>query len=353
MISDSLLINILWVTVGAFLLTAFLVPLVKLLAFRIGAVDKPNQRKVHTKVMPRMGGLAIYAAYWVATFLALPADRPLVGAFLGATLLVFVGIVDDMTDMPAKLKLLGQIIAAGIACAGGVRIEFVTGFIGADLLNLAWLSVPVSIIWMVAIINAINLIDGLDGLAAGVSCIAAVSMAIVALQNQDVHMALMAVGLAGAALGFLLYNFHPASIFMGDTGSMFLGYMLAVISIHSASKGLTVVSVFIPILILGVPIFDTLFAIIRRSLAGQPIFEADKAHLHHCLLRMGLSHRNTVLLIYAISAGLSLAALVVNSLTTAKGFLVFVLVLLLVLSGAHRLGILGKANQINQKEQKK
>lgn len=321
--------------------TAFLVPLVKRLALRVGAVDKPNQRKVHQGLMPRMGGLAIFIGFWVAIFATLPLDRTLLAVFNGATLLVFVGFLDDTNDLPAKLKLIGQIIAAGIAVAGGVRIGFLTSLFSDDLLFLSWLSVPVTVIWIVAIINAINLIDGLDGLAGGVSAIAATTMAIVGIANHDPIAAILGVGLAGACVGFLFYNFHPASIFMGDTGSMFLGYTLAIISITGVAKGLTFVSVFIPILILGVPIFDTLFAIIRRAASGKPIFEADKAHLHHCLLQRGLSHRATVLLIYGVSIALSLAAIVVSHLTTDQGFFLFFGVITLLLIGANRLGIIG------------
>lgn len=334
------------------LMTAFLVPLVKLLAIRIGAVDRPNQRKVHHGVMPRMGGLAIFVGFWIAMIVMLPPNHTLLAIFLGATMLIFVGIVDDTTDMPAKLKLLGQIIAAGIAVGGGVRIGFLTNVLSEHPMALTWLSVPVTVIWIVAIINAINLIDGLDGLAGGVSAIAAVTMAIVGILNGDAVPAILGIGLAGACIGFLFYNFHPASIFMGDTGSMFLGYTLAIISITGVAKGLTFVSVFIPILILGVPIFDTLFAIIRRAASGKPIFEADKAHLHHCLLQRGLSHRATVLLIYSVSIALSVAAVVVSQLTTDQGFFLFFGVITLLLIGANRLGIIGTSRQPKEKKKK-
>lgn len=353
MLTHQIMMNIIWAAVGGLLLTAFLVPLVKLLAIRVGAVDQPSARKVHAKAMPRMGGLAIYAAFWISAFLAVPITRSLLGMFLGATMLVFVGIVDDVTDMPPKLKLLGQIISAGLVVASGPRIEFMTNFLDNKMLSLEWLSIPVTVIWIVAIINAVNLIDGLDGLAAGVSAIAAATMAIVSWQNGDVISILLGSILCACCIGFLFYNFNPASVFMGDTGSMFLGYTLAVISTQGASKGITFVSVFIPILVLGVPIFDTLFAIIRRAVAGKPIFEADKAHLHHCLLRYGFSHRNTVLLIYAVSVTLSGCALMINQVTTAQGFLIMIAALTALLVGANRLGIIGKAYLSDEKEQKK
>lgn len=268
-------------------------------------------------------------------------------------MLVFVGIVDDVTDMPAKLKLLGQIIAACIVTLGGIRIEFVTNMFGEGaMMTLNILSVPVSVIWIVAIINAVNLIDGLDGLAAGVSAISAVTLAICALMNGSGSIAMLCVTLVGACLGFLIYNFHPASIFMGDTGSMFLGYTLAVLSIMGTAKGVTFVSVFIPILALGIPIFDTLFAILRRMMANKPIFEADKAHLHHRLMARGLSHRNAVLLIYAISVALSVCAIVINELTSERGFVVMVIVVTVLLVGANKIGILGKPDKDTAKTKK-
>lgn len=346
---DSVTKEMILVTVSAFILTAFFVPIVKLLAVRIGAVDKPNARKVHHTLMPRMGGLAIFGAYWIVLLTIVPMSQPLQGFLMGAVMLVFVGIVDDVTDMPAKLKLLGQIIAACIAAIGGARVEFVTNIFGSDPMHLSWLSVPISVIWIVAIINAINLIDGLDGLAAGVSAISATTLAVVNIMNGNTLTAVLCFTLVGACLGFLVYNFHPASIFMGDTGSMFLGYTLAVLSIMGTAKGVTFVSIFIPILALGIPIFDTLFAIIRRMLANKPIFEADKAHLHHVLLAKGLSHRNAVLLIYAISACLSVVAIIVNELTSEQGFLVMIAVVTIFLVGAAKLGILGSAVNIRRK----
>lgn len=352
MISENIVMNLLAAGFGALLLAAFLVPLVKLLALRLGAVDEPNARKVHAKRMPRMGGLAIYFAFWIMVFLAAPTPKYLLATFIGGTLLIVVGIVDDISDMPAKLKLLGQVIAACIAAFGGVRIQFLSGLFGPELWHLSVLAIPVTVVWIVAIVNAVNLIDGLDGLAAGVSAIAAASMAVVGFQNGDAISTVLGVTLAGAALGFLVHNFHPASIFMGDTGSMFLGYMLAIISAHGALKSVTFVSVFIPILILGVPIFDTLFAIFRRALSGQPLFEADKAHLHHCLLRYGFSHRNTVLFIYSVSIALSVCALVVSRVTTGQGFLIFIGALTVLLVGANRLGIIGSKTK-EEKEHKK
>lgn len=286
----------------ALILSLLLVPGVAKLAIRIGAVDKPNARKVHTKIMPRMGGLAIYVSFFVVLFLSQSMTQQLLGLFLGGTVLVIVGIIDDMKDIPAKVKLCGQIVAACIVVAFGVRVDFMTNIFHGDTFFLSVFSIPVTIIWIVSIINAVNLIDGLDGLAAGISIIAATTMAIVGYASGQTAMASMAMILIGATLGFLRYNFHPAKIFMGDTGSMFLGYNLAVFAVLGVAKSFTLLSLVTPILVLAIPILDTLFAIIRRKMNHKPIFKPDKHHLHHCLLNYGFSHRDTVLIIYAVSA---------------------------------------------------
>ena len=329
------------VILASLLLALYLVPPVERLARRIGAVDKPNARKVHTVPKARMGGLAMYAAFWIPALIIFPWTQELWGFFLGATTLVVVGIYDDMRDMPAKLKLLGQILAALIVVMSGVRIDFVTWFFNSSI-DIAWLGAPVTLIWIVGIINAVNLIDGLDGLAAGVSAISAVSLAIVAFVNGSTQPALMCLLLFGACLGFLRYNFHPSQLFMGDTGSMFLGYSLAVLSVMGMVKGMVVATVLTPVLILGIPIFDTLFAIVRRVKNHKPIFEPDKAHLHHQLLDLGFSHRNTVLLIYAVSAGFSASALILHSLTSQQAFWFVIFAFIFIFLGAYRLGVLSR-----------
>lgn len=341
-------------TLGAALLTLLLVPPVKGLAIRLGAVDKPNERKVHTDLKARMGGLAMYLAFWIVAFIIVPISLKMIGFFIGATFLIVVGIYDDLRDMPAKVKLLGQIIAATIVTLCGVRIEFITWFFRNDLVALEWLSFPVTLLWIVGIINAVNLIDGLDGLAAGVSAISAATLSVVAWQHGSMVTAQLCVILFGVCLGFLKYNFHPAQLFMGDTGSMFLGYTLAVLSIMGMVKGMVFATVLTPILILGIPIFDTLFAIFRRVKNSRPIFEPDKAHLHHRLLERGFSHRNTVLFIYLVSAGFSASALILNQLTNEQGFWFMVFAVIVIFLGANQLGVLSKQTQTDHiNEQKK
>lgn len=325
----------------ALILSLLLVPGVAKLAIRIGAVDKPNARKVHTKIMPRMGGLAIYVSFFVVLFLSQSMTQQLLGLFLGETVLVIVGIIDDMKDIPAKVKLCGQIVAACIVVAFGVRVDFMTNIFHGDTFFLSVFSIPVTIIWIVSIINAVNLIDGLDGLAAGISIIAATTMAIVGYASGQTAMASMAMILIGATLGFLRYNFHPAKIFMGDTGSMFLGYNLAVFAVLGVAKSFTLLSLVTPILVLAIPILDTLFAIIRRKMNHKPIFKPDKHHLHHCLLNYGFSHRDTVLIIYAVSAILALCGLIMTYLNSTQGICLLAVISVVIIYGAVKIGVIG------------
>lgn len=326
----------------ALIISLVLVPFVAKLAIKIGAVDKPNARKVHTKLMPRMGGFAIYLSFFAVLFLSHDLTREHIGLFVGGTVLVLVGIIDDMKDIPAKVKLLGQILAACIVVASGVRVEFMTNFILGGMFPLYIFSVPFTVIWIVAIINAVNLIDGLDGLAAGTSIIAAVTMAISGYATGQTEMASIALILIGSTLGFLKYNFHPAKIFMGDTGSMFLGYNLAVLAVMGFTKSFTLLSLVTPILVLAIPILDTLFAIIRRKMNNKPIFKPDKNHLHHCLLNYGFSHRDTVLVIYAVSAVLALCGLIMTYLNPAQGVILLGVISVVIIYGAMELGVIGQ-----------
>lgn len=334
--------NDIMMAVLALVISLVAVPFVAKLAVKIGAVDKPNARKVHTKLMPRMGGLAIYLSFFIVLFLSHNITQQHIGLFAGGTVLILVGIIDDMKDIPAKVKLLGQIAAACIVVASGVRVEFMTNFILGGMFPLYIFSVPFTVVWIVAIINAVNLIDGLDGLAAGTSIIAAVTMAISGYATGQTEMASMALILIGATLGFLKYNFHPAKIFMGDTGSMFLGYNLAVLAVMGFTKSFTLLSLVTPILVLAIPILDTLFAIIRRKMNNKPIFKPDKNHLHHCLLNYGFSHRDTVLVIYAVSAVLALCGLIMTYLKPTQGVCLLVVISVVVIYGAMKLGVVGK-----------
>jgi len=290
-------------------------PLVKKLAHKVGAIDIPkDDRRVHKNPIPRLGGLAIYLGFLISVILFLEIDKAIAGMLFGASIIVVMGVIDDIKSLPAKVKLAIQIIAAYILIKFGVRIDFVSNFLeSGEVVKLGILSVPITIFWIVGITNTVNLIDGLDGLAAGISTIAAITLAYVARVNTPLipngaETAVLTLVVAGACIGFLPYNFNPAKIFMGDTGSLFLGYILAAISINGSIKGATTLAVVVPVLILGLPIFDTTFAIVRRVCSGRPIMEADKGHLHHRLLSIGLCQKRAVLVLYLISSMLGLSA---------------------------------------------
>ncbi|MEQ6356867.1 MraY family glycosyltransferase [Lysinibacillus sp. M3] len=319
--------------IAAFVASILLTPLVKRLAFKIGAVDAPNYRKVHARIMPRLGGLAIFLSFLIAVAIFQPiliinenGSNFLLAIIIGACIIVATGVVDDMREISAKAKLVGQLIAALIVIfVGGIQIDMITlPFVGE--LNLGFLSIPLTIIWIVGITNAINLIDGLDGLAAGVSTIALITLAVMAIIMNNMFVLAIAAILAAATIGFLFYNFHPAKIFMGDTGALFLGFMISVLALLGF-KNVTVVSLIIPVIILGVPISDTFFAIVRRVRMKKKWSDPDKSHLHHRLLDMGFTHRQTVLIIYGIAIMFGLAA-VIFSMAKVWGAILLVAVIL-------------------------
>ncbi|CAM3263967.1 MraY family glycosyltransferase [Filibacter tadaridae] len=311
----------------AFVASIILTPLVIKFAFRIGAVDRPNYRKVHAAIMPRIGGLAIFGAFMIGYAILRPADEHSTAILVGAIIIIATGFLDDMLEITAKAKLAGQLAAATVVVAwGGLQIDFITlPFIGQ--FDFGYFSIPITIIWIIGITNAVNLIDGLDGLAAGVSSIALISITVMAVIMGNVFVAATASILAASSLGFLFYNFHPAKIFMGDTGSLFLGFMISVLALLGF-KNVAVVSLIIPIIMLGVPISDTFFAIVRRIRMKQPISAPDKSHLHHCLLRTGFSHRQTVLIIYGIAI-LFGAAAVLFSQATVWGAIILIIIMLI------------------------
>lgn len=310
-------------------------PYIKKLALKIGAIDVPkDERRVHDKPIPRLGGLAIYIAFAAVILALVPYSPKMIGILAGATVIVILGVVDDIRPLPSKLKLLVQVAAAVILVASGVRVEWVTNpFDNVDgMAYLSYFSYPISIFWVVGVTNTLNLIDGLDGLAAGIASIASLSLLAVSVMNGHPVVVIYTAALAGAAIGFLPYNFNPAKIFMGDTGSTFLGFVLAAISIEGAIKGAATLAIAIPILALGLPIFDTTFAIIRRAVNGKPIMEADRGHLHHRLLALGLSQRQVVFTLYAVSAFLGLGAIVITQDNPVKsiavvGFVIATMVL--------------------------
>lgn len=337
--------NYIWAFLIALIVALAVTPGVIIFAGKTGAMDAPDARKVHKGPMPRIGGLAIYIGFMAGVLAMLrltelPEEvaNGVIGLLAGGTLIVALGLLDDYKNLPAKVKLLGQILAACVVVYFDVRIDFITDPFG-DYLYLEYLSVPATVFWIVGLTNTVNLIDGLDGLAAGVATIASITIFLVALQQGVLVVALVTAALAGSAMGFLHYNFNPARIFMGDTGSMFLGFILAGISVIGAVKCAATIALIVPILALGVPIMDTTFAIIRRYRGGVPIFKPDKGHLHHRLLDLGFTQRQAVLLMYFISALLGLSAVVLNEVSGSMSIVIVICVLVLVFLGAKKLGI--------------
>lgn len=322
----------------AFVFTFATTPLVRRFAFKIGAIDIPkDKRRVHKKPTPRIGGLAIIFGFAVAVVCFAKLDRALIGTLCGAFIIAVMGIIDDCRELNAKLKFVIQIIAALVVIyVGDIRIEVFTNpaFWSSDpyLVLPQWASVLITVVWIVFITNAVNFIDGLDGLAAGVSAIMSVSLVFIAARVGEYPIAIVGTALMGACFGFLPFNFNPAKIFMGDTGSTFLGFMLASLSIQGVFKSYAVISFAVPLLILGLPLFDASFAMIRRLATGQSPMKADRGHLHHRLIDMGFSQKQTVFILYAISGvlGISAVLLAENRFLRAMLLLICVLVLLLI-----------------------
>ena len=299
----------------ALLLALLLTPIVEKIALRVGAVDRPGERRVHHRTTATAGGLAIFAAFWLAIAVTRDASQMpgIGGIWWGALLLVAICLVDDIWGLPAAPRFVGQIIVATIAVYGGVRITGITNPLawwgGSQYLALGYWSGPLTVLWIVFMTNAINWLDGLDGLAAGVCALAAGTLTIMAITAEMYAVAILGAAAAGACLGFLRYNFTPARIFMGDSGAMFLGFLLACIAVVGAFKSTAVVAVVVPLLVMGLPIYDTLSTTFQRVKNGKPIYNADRTHLHHRLLDRGLTVTQTVLLCYAVTAGLCVLAL--------------------------------------------
>ena len=327
-------------------------PVVKSMAVKFGAIDVPkDNRRMHKHPIPRMGGLAIFFGFMLSILLFLPLTRELRGMLIGAVIIVVLGIFDDKYALPAKPKFLVQIVAASIAVMMGNRIFIISNiniFSSEPYWELGWLSYPISILWIVGITNAVNLIDGLDGLACGVSTISSMTLLVIALVVAEPDVAILTAALAGACLGFLPYNMNPAKIFMGDTGSTFLGFVLATVSIHGLFKFYTVISFAAPFLMLGLPIFDTCFAILRRLAKGQSPMAPDRGHIHHRLIDMGFSQKQAVATLYVISAILGLSAVVLTTIGVVRAIL-----FLLALCVAGGLAAKFYLDRVNEKERAK
>jgi UDP-GlcNAc:undecaprenyl-phosphate GlcNAc-1-phosphate transferase len=306
-------------------------PVARVMAYKIGAIDVPkDKRRMHRVTMPLMGGLAIYTAFVITTlaFCDLSANaKEITGLLCGATFIVITGIFDDKMNLNPIIKLGAQFIAALMVALSGVTVDNLGIFSSnGEILSLGIFSVPVTVVWIVGMTNAVNLIDGLDGLSCGVSAISAMSILISSFFLSDIPMfaLLLTAILAGSCLGFLPYNFNPAKIFMGDTGSMFLGFSLSVISILGVFKTTAVISYWVPFIAFAVPICDTTFAFARRILKGKSPFSADRGHIHHRLIDMGFNQRQSVTILYAISTVFGIAAILWAIKKPISGFVVIV-----------------------------
>jgi UDP-GlcNAc:undecaprenyl-phosphate GlcNAc-1-phosphate transferase len=300
-----------------------LTPIVRRFAHRIGALDHAlSSRKIHGRPIPRLGGVAIVLAFYAplvglllfhsgVSEMFLAEREKVIALFAGGIGIALLGVYDDLRGAGAGRKFLVQFAVAGFMYALGYRIDSVANPFGTEL-HLGWASLPFTLFWIVGVINALNLIDGLDGLAGGVALVAVLTTFLISLQRGHPLMVLFSGALAGAIMGFLFYNFNPATIFMGDTGSMFLGFVLATSAIQTNQKSSTAVAVLIPGIALGLPIVDTLLAMGRRALRGRSMFQADKEHIHHRLLARGLSHRQAVLVLYGFCILLGAVALVLT-----------------------------------------
>lgn len=335
--------NVLVSFILAAVISLLVTPLVRKLAFKVGALDIPkDNRRVHNKPMPLMGGLAIYTSFVISALIFLPLNKALISILVGGTIILISGIIDDIKELSPKGKILFQIAAAVVLILGDIKIDAVTnpfGYPGSVIL-LDGFSIPLTIFWVVGITNTLNLIDGLDGLAAGVTTIASLAFLCVAREFSYLSIMIVSAIIAGSCLGFLPYNFNPAKIFMGDTGALFLGFILAALSIEGVMKSVATIAVIVPIIILGLPIFDTTFAIFRRLLNGKSIAEADKGHLHHRLMARGYSQRKTVLILYAISATFGLIAILVSEANSKRAVVLAMAFIVVVVLLSIKMGIM-------------
>ncbi len=315
----------------AFILTFIATPFVKKLAIRFGAIDVPkDSRRMHKNPTPLWGGLAMFFGFIVSVFFFAIHEIEIIAIILGATILIVMGMFDDVKPINPYIKFAIQILASLIPISCGVVIKriAVPSFLSqTGFWELGWFAIPVTVFWIVGITNALNLMDGLDGLTAGVVSISSMSMLYISLIVSEPNIALITAALVGACFGFLPYNFNPAKIFMGDTGSLFLGFILSTLSIQGLFKGYAVISFAVPLLILALPIFDTLAAMLRRIKNKKPIMSPDRAHLHHRLVDVGFSQKQTVCIIYTVCALLGLLAIILVSTGAVRALSLAVIIL--------------------------
>ncbi len=318
-------------------------PLIRKVSSLRGFLDKPNRRKVHRKSIPTLGGIAIYIAFLVGlsfifNITGVISKSEIIGLLLGSSFIVLIGIYDDIKGIPALMKLLGQIIIASLLYYYGFRITEISGLF-VEKIYLGYASYFITVFWIVAIINAINLLDGLDGLACGITTIVSIFLFIASLLDENFIVCLFALSLAGCCIGFLPYNFYPATIFMGDTGSMLLGLILSLLAVESYQKSTTFITLLVPIIVLAVPLIDTTLSVIRRFIRKRPLFKADREHIHHKMLKER-SQVKTVLTLYLVTCFFGMIALGLRDIEGVYTFVALIIVGLVTFRWMKNLGFL-------------
>lgn len=346
--------KILLMVLVPFVFTALIIPFIKKIAIRIGAVDlaKPNTRHIHTKDTPRLGGLAIFLGFLLGYMIFGTHSSIMNAVLIGSFIIILTGVIDDISELGPFLKFVGQLAAALIIVFyGGLLIEDITAF--GLYINFSFLSYPLTIFFIIGCINCINLIDGLDGLSGGISSIYFLTTGIIAtMQGKTGLDFVIAFVMLGSTLGFLVYNFHPATIFAGDTGAMFMGFMISVIALLGF-KNVTMTSLIIPLLILAIPILDTIFAIIRRILKGENPAKGDKLHIHHQLLNRNFSQRTTVLIILVIDSLFALASIIYVLNDVVLGYVIYGILLVIVIIFVMKTNVVFDHEEIKNKLSKR
>ena len=326
---ENIGIRIFCMTFICFIFVAGIMPYIKKLAMKIGAVDIPRNKHIHKKPMPKLGGIAIFFGFLLGYMLFGTPSSIMNAVLIGSFIIILIGVLDDISELGPLPQFIGQFVAASIIVFyGDLLLKDISAF--GFYLDFGLLSYPITILFIMGCINCINFIDGLDGLSGGISAIYFLTIGIIAtLQGKTGLDFVLAFIMFGSTLGFLAHNFPPASIFAGQCGSMFMGFIISVIALLGF-KNVTMTSLIIPLLILAIPILDTLFAIIRRSIKKQPIYMPDKAHLHHQLLNLGLSHRNTVLAIYAMNILFAFASIIYAINDKVLGICIYIILFILI-----------------------
>lgn len=346
--TQEILIKIVGMVLVTFVFVLFMVPLVKKIAHHVGALDIPNNRKIHNKPMPRMGGVAIFFGFLLGYMLFGEPSSVMNSILISSFIVLITGIIDDIKPLDAKIKFLGQLSAAlVIVFYGNIILKDINAF--GIFIDFGAFAIPLTLFFILGCINCMNLIDGMDGLASGISSIYFLTIGIIAIiQGKFGLDFVLTFIMLGSTLGFLVHNFNPASIFMGDSGSMFLGLVISVISLLGF-KNVTMTSIIIPLLLLAIPISDTLFAIIRRALKGESISTPDKFHIHHQLLNRNFSQKTTVLIIYVINLLFACASVLYILKDRTLGYIVYAILFIIVTAFVVKTNVVVDSTKVKKK----